>query len=115
VEGRVGSKWVPCTVVRPEPFGGFVLHCNSLPQDESVFAASDVREIGAPPAKPQQRPAAPANAHRVEGRVGSNWVPCTVVRPEPLGGFVLHCDSLPQDESVFAASDVREIGAPPHP
>jgi hypothetical protein len=115
VEGRVGSKWIPCAVVRPEPFGGFVLHCDSLPQDESVFAASDVREIGAPPAKPQQRPVPAADAHRVEGRVGSNWVPCTVVRPEPFGGFVLHCDSLPQDESVFAASDVREIGAPPHP
>lgn len=51
----------------------------------------------------------PAGSH-VQGRIGSHWDRCTVVRPDPHGGYLLRCDSLPpSQESIFAASDVRAM------
>ncbi len=60
-----------------------------------------------------------AAGSRVQGRVGTTWDHCTVVGARrTTGGYLLKCDSLPQ-ESVFAASDVRAMqgadrGAPPN-
>ena len=50
-----------------------------------------------------------AGSH-VQGRIGSHWDRCTVVRPDPHGGYLLRCDSLPpSQESIFVASDVRAM------
>jgi hypothetical protein len=45
---------------------------------------------------------------RVEGRIGSNWEHCTVIGARrATAGYMLRCDSHPDQETVFAASDVR--------
>ena len=47
---------------------------------------------------------------RVEGKIGTHWDHCTVIGPRrPTGGYVLRCDSHPDQETVFAASDVRAM------
>ncbi|MDB5039411.1 MAG: hypothetical protein JWN27_137 [Candidatus Eremiobacteraeota bacterium] len=47
---------------------------------------------------------------RVEGRFGSNWDRCTVVGARrTTGGYLLRCDLHPDQENVFAASDVRAM------
>jgi hypothetical protein len=47
---------------------------------------------------------------RVEGRFGSNWDRCTTVGERRVtGGYVLRCDAHPDQESVYAASDVRAM------
>ena len=52
---------------------------------------------------------------RVEGRIGSNWDHCTVIGPRrPTGGYMLRCDSHPDQETVFAASDVRAMQGVDH-
>ena len=51
-----------------------------------------------------------AAGSRVEGRLGSHWDHCTVIGERRVtGGYLLRCDSLPNQESVFAASDVRAM------
>ena len=124
VQGKVFGVWQTCTTVGPpERFGGQVLHCPSLP-DNNIFSASDVRNIGAaaaadqpapqarftPPAS-RARPPAPPRGRQVEGNVFGVWETCTAVSPpERFGGQVLHCPSLAADD-IFSASDVREIEA----
>jgi hypothetical protein len=50
---------------------------------------------------------------RVEGRIGSNWEQCTQIgERRPTGGYLLRCESHPNQESVFAASDVRALQGP---
>jgi hypothetical protein len=109
VEGHVGSTWSPCTTVGAQQrFGGYVLHCASLP-DDNIFSETDVRSVGPARAAPQDPPTAPPRA--VQGNVFGTWETCTTVgAPQPFGGLVLHCPSLP-DDNVFSATDVREIGA----
>jgi hypothetical protein len=52
---------------------------------------------------------------RVEGRIGSNWDHCTVIGARrPTGGYMLRCDSHPDQETVFAASDVRAMQGVDH-
>jgi len=47
---------------------------------------------------------------RVEGRFGSNWDHCTVVGDRrATGGYVLRCEAKPDQEFIFAASDVRAM------
>jgi hypothetical protein len=51
-----------------------------------------------------------SSGSRVEGRFGSNWDHCTVVGPRrTTGGYLLRCDLHPDQEYVFAASDVRAM------
>jgi hypothetical protein len=51
-----------------------------------------------------------AAGSRVQGRFGSQWDRCTTVGPRRVtGGYVLRCDSHPDQEYVFAASDVRAM------
>jgi hypothetical protein len=111
VEGHVGSTWSPCTTVGAQQrFGGYVLHCASLP-DDNIFSETDVRSVGPARAAPQDPPTAPPRA--VQGNVFGTWETCTTVgAPQPFGGLVLHCPSLP-DDNVFSATDVREIGVAP--
>lgn len=53
---------------------------------------------------------------RVEGRLGSHWDHCTVIgERRTTGGYVLRCDSLPNQDMVFAASDVRALQGPDRP
>jgi hypothetical protein len=113
VEGHVGSTWSPCTTVGAQQrFGGYVLHCASLP-DDNVFSESDVRPAGPARAAPRDPPAAAALGRPVQGYVFGTWEACTTVgAPQPFGGQVLHCPSLP-DDNVFSATDVREIGGAP--
>jgi hypothetical protein len=56
--------------------------------------------------------AAPYRAgSQVEGHIGSDWSPCTVVGEQaPTGGYHLHCDALPDPDHVFSESDVRPVG-----
>ncbi|MDB5438566.1 MAG: hypothetical protein JWM33_993 [Caulobacteraceae bacterium] len=50
---------------------------------------------------------------RVEGRIGSRWDSCITLGPRrATGGYTLRCDSIPNQESVFAASDVRAMQGP---
>jgi hypothetical protein len=47
---------------------------------------------------------------RVQGRFGSNWDHCTVIGDRrPTGGYLLRCDARPEQDFVFAASDVRAM------
>ncbi len=68
VQGRFGSNWDHCTVVGDRrATGGYVLRCDAKPDQEFVFAASDVRAMEgadrAPVPKPPATAIAPANAH----------------------------------------------------
>ena len=50
----------------------------------------------------------------VEGHIGSDWWPCTVVGEQSrTGGYHLHCDVLPDPDNVFSESDVRPVGQAP--
>jgi hypothetical protein len=63
VEARIGSRWDSCiSIGERRPTGGYLLRCDSVPNQESVFAASDVRAMQDPDrgAIQPQRPAAPA-------------------------------------------------------
>ena len=109
VEGHVGSHWAPCMVVGDQlPTGGYRLHCDSLPDPEYVFSETDVREIGAAQPAPINQPAAPPQGRRVQGRVAGAWEGCVMIGGQlPTGGYLLRCDSNPNMESVFSATDVR--------
>ena len=51
-----------------------------------------------------------AAGSRVQGRIGTLWDHCTVIGPRrPTGGYLLRCDSHPDQETVFAAADVRAM------
>ncbi len=51
-----------------------------------------------------------AAGSRVEGRIGTLWDHCTVIGARrATGGYLLRCDSHPDQETVFAASDVRAL------
>jgi hypothetical protein len=112
VEGHVGADWSPCTVVGDQlRTGGYVLHCDAVP-DDNVFSATDVRQPAAAQQAPVGRPpAAGPQGRPVQGLIRGNWEDCAMIgNPLPTGGSVLHCDSLP-DDTVFSASEVRQIGA----
>jgi hypothetical protein len=54
-----------------------------------------------------------AAGSRVEARIGWKWDSCTSIgERRPTGGYLLRCDSIPNQESVFAASDVRAMQGP---
>lgn len=55
-----------------------------------------------------------APGSRVEGRIGSQWAPCTTIGfQRATGGYLLRCESLPNPENVFAESDIRAMGTAP--
>ena len=50
---------------------------------------------------------------RVEARIGSTWDHCTSIgERRPTGGYMLRCDTHPEQESVFAWADVRAMQGP---
>lgn len=54
-----------------------------------------------------------AAGSRVEARIGSRWDSCTTIgERRTTGGYLLRCDSIPNQESVFAALDVRAMQGP---
>jgi hypothetical protein len=57
-----------------------------------------------------------SNGNRVEGRIGTSWEKCTVIGARRVtGGYVLRCDRHPDQDTVFAASDVRVMQGPDRP
>ena len=55
-----------------------------------------------------------APGSRVEGRIGTQWAPCTTIGfQRATGGYLLRCESLPNPENVFAESDIRAPGTVP--
>jgi hypothetical protein len=111
VEGHVGADWSPCTVVGDQlRTGGYVLHCDAVP-DDNVFSATDVRQPAAAQQAPVGRPpAAGPQGRPVQGLIRGNWEDCAMIgNPLPTGGYLLRCSSL-LDDTVFSASEVREIG-----
>jgi hypothetical protein len=107
VQGHIADRWEDCTMIGTQlPTGGYRLHCPSLPDAENVFSASDVREIGAPAAVVPVPAAMPGR--RVQGNVRGTWESCIMSGGQlPTGGYLLRCDSAPNVETVFSASDVR--------
>jgi hypothetical protein len=66
IEARIGSRWDSCTSIgERRPTGGYLLRCDSIPNQESVFAASDVRAMQGPDRGPTPPPRAAAQPARV--------------------------------------------------
>jgi hypothetical protein len=75
----------------------------------SIVALAILMLALAPLATPAEGVQYSAGSH-VQGRIGSHWDRCTVIRPDVHGGYLLRCDSLPpSQESIFAESDVRSM------
>jgi hypothetical protein len=73
----------------------------------TLLAASSIAMSAAPATADEPTFAA---GSRVEGRFGSQWDRCTVIGDRrATGGYLLQCDGKPDQQTVFAASDVRSM------
>ena len=80
--------------------------------DLAVVSVLSLLTVSTPPAQAAEAGDFAAGS-RIEARVGSRWDSCTSIgERRPTGGYLLRCDSLPNQESVFAASDVRAMQGP---
>jgi hypothetical protein len=84
------------------------MHCFTRNTTIAAFAGLLLCAVLPLPVPAQDVTFAPGS--RVEGRIGSLWDHCTVVGARrATGGYLLRCDSHPDQETVFAASDVRAL------
>jgi len=81
-----------------------------LSTSNAAISACAILFFSALPFAAQAQDADFAANSRVEGRFGSTWDHCSVVGDRrPTGGYLLRCDARPDQEFVFAASDVRAM------
>jgi hypothetical protein len=85
----------------------------SSTSSNAALAVFLMLQFALPPAAQATEAGDFAAGSRVEARIGSRWDSCTSIgERRPTGGYLLRCDSVPNQESVFAASDVRAMQGP---